>query len=40
MDKIVTGDSRKNESNSSKQQIDRFNKLKSQIEKDFYHTAF
>ena len=39
MDKIIPSDSRKNESNSSKQQIDRFNKIKSHLEKDYVNSV-
>jgi hypothetical protein len=35
MEKIITSESRKNESNSSKQQMERFNQLKSHLEKDY-----
>ena len=40
MDRIVPSDTQKNESNSSKQQMDRLNQIKSHLEKDYIHSIF
>ena len=40
MDRIVPSDTQKNESSSSKQQMDRLNQIKSHLEKDYFHSVF